>query len=65
MPQLVWSCNEYTFSRRHIHLSTGRLARERGGVVAGGGEGGKAVDKTKANQCIFINFTSCSVERRT
>ena len=37
----------------------------------GGGEGGKAVDAsagyfwTKANKCIFINFTSCSVERRT
>lgn len=47
MPQLLWSCNEYTFSRRHIHLSTGRLAR--------GGGGGKAVDAsagyfwTKAN----------------
>lgn len=32
MPQLLWSCNEYTFSRRHIHLSTGRFAREGGGV---------------------------------
>ena len=37
----------------------------------GGREGGKAVDAsagyfwTKANKCIFINFTSCSVERRT
>ena len=39
MPQLVWSCNEYTFSRRHIHLSTGRLARERGGGGGGGGVG--------------------------
>ena len=39
MPQLVWSCNEYTFSRRHIHLSTGRLAR------GGGGEGGGGVGK--------------------
>ena len=42
------------------------------GMGGGGGrEGGKAVDAsagyfwTKANKCIFINFTSCSVERRT
>ena len=38
MPQLLWSCNEYTFSRGHIHLSTGRLAR-------GGGGGGVLVGK--------------------
>ena len=38
MPQLLWSCNEYTFSRRHIHLSTGRLAR--GGGRGGGGREG-------------------------
>ena len=57
MPQLLWSCNEYTFSRRHIHLSTGRLARggDGGGGGCGGREGGKAVEasagyfRTKAN----------------
>ena len=57
MTQLLWSCNEYTFSRRHIHLSTGRLARGGGGGWWGDGgrEGGKAVDAsagyfwTKAN----------------
>ena len=55
MPQLLWSCNEDTFSRRHIHLSTGRLARGGGGEGGGGREGGKAVDAsggyfwTKAN----------------
>ena len=56
MPQLLWSCNEYTFSRRHIHLSTGRLARGGdGGGGCGGREGGKAVEAsagyfwTKAN----------------
>ena len=39
MTQLLWSCNEYTFSRRHIHLSTGRLARGGGGGVLGVGKG--------------------------
>ena len=52
MPQLLWSCNEYTFSRRHIHLSTGRLAR--GGDGGGGGVGvGKGVRQWRLVRAIF------------
>ena len=51
MPQLLWSCNEYTFSRRHIHLSTGRLAR---GGDGGGGVGvGKGVRQWRLVRAIF------------
>ena len=51
MPQLLWSCNEYTFSRRHIHLSTGRLAR--GGDWGGGVGVGKGVRQWRLVRAIF------------